>query len=294
MASSTAPQDTRSHRTFSYEVLSGYFVHYDPESDPTTVGPNPPAFGLKHQTSELYWAEFKNSIAKLQSEAPEGVKYVVCWFGRHGEGWHNIADATYGRDRWDSYWGKLNTDGKITWADAELTELGKEQAKQAAEVWITEMNRPEPVPLPTKVFSSPLSRAVLTLEITFSEVLERTNVRPYIIEDLREMIGIHTCDKRRTKSLIQQLFPGFDLEPGFTEEDELWSPTERETDAGMEPRLKRALDYIFGSLLGDDDTYISITAHSGTIAAALRILGHREYRLPTGGVIPAVIRATPE
>ncbi|KAG9077412.1 hypothetical protein FS749_010712 [Ceratobasidium sp. UAMH 11750] len=62
----------------------------------------------------------------------------------------------------------------------------------------------------------------------------------------------------------------------------------------MEPRLKRALDHIFGSLLGDNDTYFSITAHSGTIAAALRVIGHREYRLPTGGVIPVVIRATPE
>ncbi|KAG8706595.1 hypothetical protein FRC09_002334 [Ceratobasidium sp. 395] len=282
----TSSQDIKS---FTYEVLPGYFIHYDPESDPTTIGPNPPAFGLKNRTSELYWTDFKDDIFKLQREAPKGVKYAVCWFGRHGEGWHNVADATYGRELWDNYWGKLNTDGKITWGpDAELTELGKNQAKQAAQTWITEMNRLDPVPLPTKIFSSPLSRAAQTLELTFSEILRRTNARPYIIEDLREMIGIHTTDKRRTKSYIQQTFPDFDIEPGFTEEDELWTPTTRETDAEMEPRLKRALDYIFGSLLDENDT-----SHSGTIAAALRVLGHREYRLPTGGVVPVVIRATP-
>ncbi|KAG8695120.1 hypothetical protein FRC08_008029, partial [Ceratobasidium sp. 394] len=276
-------------------ALPGFFIHFDPESDPTTIGPNPPAFGLKERDSGTYWAEFKDNIAKLQSEAPKGVKVAVCWFGRHGEGWHNVADATYGREAWDNYWYKFNTDGKITWGpDAEPTELGNDQAKQAAKVWATEMARSDPVPLPTKIFSSPLSRAAQTLEITFSEVLKSTGVRPYVIEDLREMIGRHTTDKRRTKSYIQKTFPGFDIEPGFTEEDELWSPTERETDAEMEPRLKRALDHIFGSLLGDNDTYFSITAHSGTIAAALRVIGHREYRLPTGGVIPVVIRATPE
>jgi hypothetical protein len=37
----------------------------------------------------------------------------------------------------------------------------------------------------------------------------------------------------------------------------------------------------------------SITGHSGTIATAMRVLGHEEYQLPTGGVIPIVIEATP-
>ena len=36
----------------------------------------------------------------------------------------------------------------------------------------------------------------------------------------------------------------------------------------------------------------SITAHGGAIGASLRVLGHRAYSLPTGGVIPVVIKAT--
>ncbi|KDN37147.1 hypothetical protein RSAG8_10356, partial [Rhizoctonia solani AG-8 WAC10335] len=112
------------------------------------------------------------------------------------------------------------------------------------------------------------------------------------MESLREMNGEHTCDKRNPKSRIHEMYPGFDFEPGFTEEDELWTPDHRETVAEIDRRLKVALDEIFGFLLSKNDIFISITAHSGTNAAALRVLGHREYALPTGGVIPVVIQAT--
>jgi hypothetical protein len=37
-------------------------------------------------------------------------------------------------------------------------------------------------------------------------------------------------------------------------------------------------------------TYISITAHSGTVAAILAGIGHREFNVQTGGVIPVVVK----
>ena len=39
-------------------------------------------------------------------------------------------------------------------------------------------------------------------------------------------------------------------------------------------------------------TYISITAHGGTVAAILANIGHREWRLQTGGMIPVVVKGT--
>lgn len=52
--------------------------------------------------------------------------------------------------------------------------------------------------------------------------------------------------------------------------------------------MKKLLDDI---VTHDDSTYISLTTHSGSIASLLRVIGHREFRLPTGAVIPVLIKA---
>jgi len=39
-----------------------------------------------------------------------------------------------------------------------------------------------------------------------------------------------------------------------------------------------------------DKQFLSITAHSGTIAAILGAVGHRRFALPTGGVIPVAVK----
>jgi hypothetical protein len=37
---------------------------------------------------------------------------------------------------------------------------------------------------------------------------------------------------------------------------------------------------------------VSLTSHSGAIASKLRVLGHRDFPLPTGGMIPVLVKAT--
>ena len=74
----------------------------------------------------------------------------------------------------------------------------------------------------------------------------------------------------------------------MTEEDELWSATERETNQQLDSRFQSLLDDIFGH---DDGTFVSLTSHSGAICSLLRVLGHREFRLVTGGVIPVLVKA---
>lgn len=100
-------------------------------------------------------------------------------------------------------------------------------------------------------------------------------------------MGEHTCDQRSSKSYIQQTYRTFDIETGFAEEDPLWSPDHRETNPEQEARLGKLLEDIFQN---DDNTFLSLTAHSGAIRAILAVIGHREFALPTGAVIPVLLK----
>ena len=88
-----------------------------------------------------------------------------------------------------------------------------------------------------------------------------------IKELFREAIGVHTCDRRSSKSEIQKAYPSYVFEEGFKEEDPLWDPIVRETDSAQDARSKIVLDDVFGS---DDKTYLSVTSHSGEIGSLLR------------------------
>jgi len=284
-------------RRFSYEAVPGFFVQS--EASPTP-DPHPPAFGLKEHTSATYWGDFQAQIKNLQSLAPSSTRYVVCWIARHGQGWHNVAVDKYGIDEWERRWSKKNGNGEITWGpDAKLTPLGEAQARGVNEVWKAELARlDDPIPIPTKLFSSPLARALATTDITFKDVIPKDNntgdlvSRPRVLENLREQLAPYTSEHRSSKTQIQNTYPAFEIEDGFTEEDKLWSPHFSESDTRFNIRMRATLDRIFGDLLESTDTFISITSHSGVAAAILRIVGHRSFPLPAGGVIPVVIKVT--
>lgn len=112
--------------------------------------------------------------------------------------------------------------------------------------------------------------------------------RQHITQFLREAIGIHTCDRRSTKSSIYTNFPTYTFEPNFPELDPLWKPDVRETDSAQEARLKSLLDDVFTH---DESSFISFTSHSGSIGALLRAVKHRPFRLVTGAVIPVLVKA---
>jgi hypothetical protein len=66
-----------------------------------------------------------------------------------------------------------------------------------------------------------------------------------IMQNLREVLGVHTCDKRRSLTYIHSKFPSFEVEEGFSEEDELWNADVRETAEEQEIRVRAALENIF-------------------------------------------------
>ncbi|KAH9075800.1 phosphoglycerate mutase-like protein [Lactarius deliciosus] len=269
----------------TYEVVSGFFVQDTPPAASTVIDPTPDFFGLLSRS----WSQFVGEIEGLKSTCSESISYKVLFLGRHGEGNHNVAEFKYGHKAWDEKWALLDGDGELTWGpDPRLTAIGEEQARSAHAAWEREILRG--VPIPQEYYCSPLTRAIRTFELTFVDVLP-AHLKPLIVENCREENGEHTCDRRRTRSEIHSDFPGFAFEEGFEEEDVLWSP-ERETKESAERRAKLLLDRVFEN--GRDNTYISVTTHSGWINALLRVIGQGNYPLPTGGTCrnPASLRST--
>lgn len=271
-----------------YEAVVGYFSQDNPKSAAGWLDPLPPRFGLIDDSPQR-WHKFMASIQRLNTEAPSHVQYKVFFLGRHGEGYHNVAEAKYGKKAWDDYWSKLSGDGELTWGpDSDLTLRGEGQADEAHDAWRTEMAYG--LPFPDRLYCSPLTRAIRTNQRTFKD-LNADGCDTTIVENIRELFGVHTCDKRRTRTYITQTFPEYSIDDDLTEEDELWKPDIRETRADIDFRVRAALDMIFGN---DKEQVISITTHGGFFGSFLRVTNHHYVLLPTGGVMPVVIKATAE
>ncbi|KAF8064321.1 histidine phosphatase superfamily [Lyophyllum atratum] len=267
------------------QTVAGFFAQDDPTA--SGIPAIPPRFGLLDDSSDR-WNKFFAKLEKLNRDGDRRTSYKVFFFARHGQGFHNVAEAKYGTQAWDDYWSKLNGDGELVWGpDPELTTLGKGQAVDAHDAWEAELAFG--IPLPQKLYSSPMTRALKTCEVTFNGLLSDENRRPTVLENCREENGVHTCDKRRSRSYIEKTFPHFHIEQGFTEEDLLWDSDLRETKALLADRAKLVLDHIFEN---DEETFICLTAHGGIINAFLASVGRPSYVLPTGGILPIVIGST--
>ncbi|KAL2070226.1 hypothetical protein VTL71DRAFT_13252 [Oculimacula yallundae] len=235
------------------------------------------------------WQKFEHYVWRLNRGSGRNVQYKVLYLGRHGEGYHNVAESYYGTPLWNCYWSLVDGNGTSVWADAEVTPNGVAQAVKANAFWANAIKTTK-VPLPESYYSSPMTRCLQTAELTFAS-LPLPGGKPFVPivkEFFREGISGHTCDRRRTKSYIQSTFPDFVIEPSFTEKDELWRPLLAEVRENQDIRSKAVLDDVFGS---DDSTYVSVTAHSGAINSLLRVLKHRAFSLGTGQVIPVLVKA---
>jgi hypothetical protein len=112
--------------------------------------------------------------------------------------------------------------------------------------------------------------------------------RPVVTENLRETLGVHTCDRRKTKCEIAHNYPMFDFEAGFPDVDPKWAPVFRETLPQRKERLRKVLDSVVTNPKAG--TFISFTAHGGAINSTMENLGHREWKMKTGEMIPVVVK----
>lgn len=167
-----------------------------------------------------------------------------------------------------------------------MTGIGREQAKALNDFW-RESIKNKTVPVPQKLYTSPLTRCLDTTKYTYSG-LPGQEFKPVIKEKLRERNGKHTCDRRSTRSIISTNYPEYEIEAGFAEDDEEWRPDHRETEAEIADRVRQLLDDIFTN---EDETIISFTAHSGLIRALYDVTGHKDVWVGAGAMVPVLIRA---
>ena len=65
-------------------------------------------------------------------------------------------------------------------ADPQLTPLGEQQAQEAHAAW--EKERQFGIPLPGKLYTSPLTRAIRTNQVTFDDAILPSGPRTMIVE----------------------------------------------------------------------------------------------------------------
>lgn len=288
---------------YRMQALPDYFLQSDPTTNASKFSFLTSNFGLISRTyssdpsypsddpKPTQWQRFYHHLATLNANAPEETSYRLLFIGRHGQGYHNIAETYYSTIAWDCYWSALEGNGTVTWLDAHLTPVGQGQARTASNFWQSQIHD-QKMATPQSYYLSPMDRAIETADITFRELKFPEGSAPYkplIKEMLRETNGIHTCDKRSPRSAISSRWkdPPYRIEEGFPEKDELWLPDLREPDSAHTQRMLGALDDIFAH---DDNTVISLTVHSGVISATLRGVDHREFGMETGGVIPILLK----
>lgn len=265
-----------SHWTF--EIVQGFFKQSDESTDVLKFN------YLDNFGRLLTWEEIFTQLKALNEQSAENECYKVLFLARHGQGFHNVANSKYGQKAWDEKWSMVNTDGEITWGpDPKLTEVGINQAIENGKAWDRELK--DGCEIPTKWFTSPMSRSIDTMVYTWEKIVDLKDKKPLIMEDLRETFGVPS-DKRSSKEQLKKY--GFEFHQDFKNEDthvlEQYESIEHHLI-----RINRAFQYIFDNY---HDQVISITSHSGSIRSQLLVLGHREFAIGTGGMIPVFVKAT--
>jgi broad specificity phosphatase PhoE len=187
------------------------------------------------------------------------------------------------------FWSEKDGNSTATWADAHLTSQGETNAAKAKAFWQSQFTDKKQ-PAPQSYYVSPLTRCLDSANLTFNGVSLPTD-RPFVPtvkELLRETITIMTQNRRSSRSFIQDRYPTWNIEAGFTESDTMWNATFSETSDAQDVRERQVLDDIFAT---DNKQIININTHSGTIASVLRILGHRAFPLTPGQIVVTLVKA---
>ena len=132
------------------------------------------------------------AIPRPQAHIPPLRKKRVC-FVRHGQGEHNVSPR---------FWGLV---------DSPLNQNGRQQAHALHEAMESSLQEFD------LVVTSPLTRAIQTMQLGFKGCPARVAVLPL----LRERLGA-PCDVGRTRSELAQIFPELRGWEGFTEMPEIW------------------------------------------------------------------------
>lgn len=190
---------------------------------------------------------------------------------------------------YQNHWSHLDGDGEIVWADSQLIAEGVEQAKRLGQFWSDSVVN-DGIPLPETIYTSPLARCLETTRLVFANVVSEQGreFHPTVKELLRERLTDHTCDRRSSLSWIKEHYPDYVVEPGFSEEDKLWSSSKWETVEEHVARKQQLLEDIFET---DKSAFVALMTHSYAISAILRAVGLQEFRVREGSSIALLVKA---
>lgn len=198
---------------------------------------------------------------------------------RHAQGFHNVA----GDKDPENY---LSYD----YLDASLTTLGWEQVDNLRKhVEATGLSKKIEL-----VITSPLTRTMQTAVGAFGggayidgvgvtplmvadagnsgrPAISSLNCPPFIaVEPCREHLGVHPCDKRRSKREYESLFPAIDFSLIENDEDILWKEDVRETNEEVAARGMGFLKWLWTR----KEKEIAIVSHSGFLFHTLGAFGN--------------------
>jgi len=77
------------------------------------------------QYEKTQWQRFEHKVFRLNRESGRNVQYKVLYMGRHGEGYHNVAEAFYGTPAWNVSLACRNSDGLETQGREILLMISK-------------------------------------------------------------------------------------------------------------------------------------------------------------------------
>lgn len=188
------------------------------------------------------------------------------WIVRHGQAMHNPR-AEAAKERGCSHDEFLNWMKQDDVLDADLTELGKEQAINVGmkKNWgILDL-----------IVASPLSRAIRTADLlTPSTLFEPT--KRIAVEHFREINGWLLNAKRRNVEELQEIFPKWDFGE-LTPRDDLWSDVLEAEDSCSE-RGYQGLCWI----MKRQEENVLLVAHGGIL----------RYMMQTHSLVKMVDRRT--
>jgi len=130
MSPSNIPVETGGDYYYKFETVKGFFAQSEDETDDTKFDfVNSPCsfigrasltcgdflqrkqnFGLidreygteeRVEEAKRQWQSFEKYVRDLDEKTEKGVSYKVLFLGRHGQGWHNVAETKYGTRAWD-------------------------------------------------------------------------------------------------------------------------------------------------------------------------------------------------
>ncbi|OIV93148.1 hypothetical protein TanjilG_20810 [Lupinus angustifolius] len=198
---------------------------------------------------------------------------------RHAQGIHNVE----GDKNYKAY---LNP----RYFDAQLTPLGWQQVDNLRN-HVRDSGLIDKIDL---VIVSPLLRTLQTAVGVFGGegYTDKTDVLPLMVanagnssraaisslncppivavELCREHLGVHPCDRRRSISECQFLFPAVDFSLANSDEDDLWKENIRETKEELAARGMKFLNWLWTR----KEKEIAIVTHSGFLSHTLNKFGN--------------------